>query len=111
MGASLSTVRASTARAKSSPREAVQVAATGRSFRARHDVEMITLGEEWARVRAGVERRGRAGEIDIALRREEGTEPPRASREIRVNGVPVRRGDLFWHPPLVLAPPRDPQGG
>lgn len=95
------------AQGKSSLLEAVQVAATGRSFRARHDVEMITLGEEWARVRAGVERLGRAGEIDIALRREEGVEPPRASREIRVNGVSVRRGDLFGHLLCVLAAPDD----
>jgi len=95
------------AQGKSSLLEAVQVAATGRSFRARHDVEMIALGEEWARVRAGVERGGRAEEIDVALRREEDGDPPRAVREIRVNGIPVRRGELFGHLRCVLAAPDD----
>jgi len=95
------------AQGKSSLLEAVQVAATGRSFRARHDAEMIALGEEWARVRAAVERGDRVEEIDVALRREEGGALPRAGREMRVNGVPVRRGELFGHLRCVLAAPDD----
>lgn len=95
------------AQGKSSLLEAVQVAATARSFRARHDAEMIMLGEAWARVRAGVDRGGRAEEVDVALRREEGEPPARAAREIRVNGVALRRGDLFGRLLCVLAAPDD----
>jgi DNA replication and repair protein RecF len=97
------------AQGKSSLLEAVQLAATGRSFRARQDGEMIAFGQEWARVRAGVERRGRIEEIDVVLRREDGG-PPGArtpGREIRINGMPVRRGDLFGHLLCVLAGPDD----
>lgn len=95
------------AQGKSSLLEAVQVAATGRSPRARHDAEMIMLGEPWARVRAGVDRGGRAEEIDVALRREDAAGMGRAGREIRVNGAPVRRGELFGRLRCVLAAPED----
>lgn len=95
------------AQGKSSLLEAVLVAATGRSPRARPDVEMVTLGAEWARVRAVVERGGRAEEIDLVLRCEETAQPTRAIREIRVNGVPVRRGELFGHLLCVMAAPDD----
>lgn len=95
------------AQGKSSLLEAVQVAATGRSFRARHDAEMIMLGEPWARVRAGVDRGSRAEGIDVVLRREDTGGMPRAAREIRVNGVPVRRGELFGRLLCVLAAPDD----
>ncbi|MDQ7842721.1 MAG: DNA replication/repair protein RecF [Armatimonadota bacterium] len=95
------------AQGKSALLEAVQVAATGRSFRARQDLEMIAFGGEWARVRAGVERGGRLEEIDIVLRREDGAGAPRVTRELRINGVSVRRGELFGHLRCVLAAPDD----
>lgn len=95
------------AQGKSSLLEATYLAATGRSPRARYDAEMIALGEPWARVRVVVERVGRVTELDTVLRREEATEPPRAIREIRVNGMPVRRGELFGHLLAVLAAPDD----
>jgi len=95
------------AQGKSALLEAVQVTVTGRSFRARQDLEMIAFGAEWARVRAAVERRDRGEEIDIVLRREDGGGLPRVVREMRVNGVPVRRGELFGHLRCVLAAPDD----
>lgn len=95
------------AQGKSSLLEAVQVAATARSPRARHDGEMIALGADWARVRAAVHRSGRAEEIDVAYRREDPATGGRVGREIRVNGVPTRRGELFGHLHSVLAGPND----
>lgn len=95
------------AQGKSSLLEAAHVAATGRSPRARHDVEMVALGEEWARVRAVVERGARTGEIDVVLRRDAAAESVRATRETRVNGVPVRRGEIFGHLLTVFAAPDD----
>jgi len=95
------------AQGKSSLLEAVQVAATARSPRARHDAEMITLGADWARVRAAVERGGRDEEIDVAFRREDPATGGRVGRKIRVNGVPTRRAELFGHLLSVLAGPND----
>lgn len=95
------------AQGKSALLEAVQVLSTGRSFRALRDAEMIALGEEWARVRAAVGRGKRSEEIDAAFRREEPGESGRVTREIRVNGVPVRRGELFGHLLTVMASSED----
>lgn len=95
------------AQGKSSLLEAVQVAATARSPRARHDAEMIALGADWARVRAALLRGGRGEEIDVAYRREDPATGGRVGREIRVNGVPTRRGELFGHLHSVLASPND----
>lgn len=95
------------AQGKSSLLEAVAVAATARSPRAHHDAEMIAFGAEWARVRAAVERGGRVEEIDVAFRREDPASGGRVGREIRVNGVPTQRGELFGHLLSVLAGPND----
>lgn len=95
------------AQGKSSLLEAVHLAATGRSPRARHDVEMVTLGESWARVRAVLGRGERLTEIDYLVRRDESGEAQRAVREVRINGTPVRRGDIFGHLLCVLAGPDD----
>ncbi len=95
------------AQGKSSVLEAVLLAATGRSFRAQHDSELISLGTEWARVRAAVRRHDRAEEIDLGYRREGGGGQVRAAREIRVNGLAVRRGGLFGHLLAVMATPDD----
>ncbi|HWQ14649.1 MAG TPA: AAA family ATPase, partial [Roseiflexaceae bacterium] len=95
------------AQGKSSLLEAAQVAATARSFRARRDGEMIMHGEAWARVRALVERSGRREEISVALRREGDGERDRVARDLRVNGVSVRRAELFGRFLCVLAAPDD----
>jgi DNA replication and repair protein RecF len=95
------------AQGKSSLLEAAQVAATARSFRARRDAEMIMHGETWARVRVLVERGGRSEEIAVALRRDAAGDRDRVARELRVNGVAVRRGELFGRFLCVLAAPDD----
>jgi DNA replication and repair protein RecF len=94
------------AQGKSAVLEAIHVSATGRSFRTPHEAEMIALGAEWARLRSGVRRAERDEEIEVALRRDAGPES-RAVREIRVNGVTVRRGELFGHLCCVTAAPED----
>ncbi len=92
------------AQGKSNLLEAVSVAATGRSHRTVHDAELVRLGEEWARVRAGVCRRDRTVEVDVGVRREGAdAESDRVWKEMRVNGVPVRRGDLFGQIVVVAA--------
>jgi DNA replication and repair protein RecF len=94
------------AQGKSAVLEAIYVSATGRSFRTAHEVEMVALGAEWARLRSTVQRADREEEIEVTLRRDAGLES-RAVREIRVNGVAVRRGDLFGHLCCVTAAPED----
>lgn len=95
------------AQGKSSLLEAVQVAATARSYRARRDDELISFGAEWARVRAETDRTGRSEQIDIAFRREQGIPAGHPTRVIRINGVPTLRGELFGHLYNVLAGPND----
>ena len=94
------------AQGKSAVLEAMYLSATGRSFRTPHEIEMVTVGAEWARVRSVVQRADRDEEIEVTLRRDGGS-GPRAIREIRVNGVPVRRGELFGHLCCVTAAPED----
>ncbi len=94
------------AQGKSSLLEAIQVTATGRSLRTQHEGETIALGEDWARLRSAVRRAQREEEIEVTLRRE-ATAEARATREIRINGVPVRPGELFGHLLCVAASPGD----
>ncbi|MGH2348785.1 MAG: DNA replication/repair protein RecF [bacterium] len=96
------------AEGKSTLLEAVQLAATGRSHRSRADLELIRWGETWARVRVQTARAARDEEIDVGLRSNlAGTSPGHAVKEFRVNGVPVRRGDVFGHLLAVTASPID----
>ena len=96
------------AQGKSTVLEAVELAATGRSQRATRDTELVTWGEAWARVYAAGRRADRAEEIDLAFRQDASTPQGEAAwKEIRINGVPVRRGELFGHLLCVTAGPAD----
>lgn len=96
------------AQGKSTLLEAVQVAAVGRSQRSTRDHELIRWGDTWARVRAQTQRRDREADIDVSLRTDIAPTPAgRAVKEFRVNGVPVRRGDVFGHLLVVTASPGD----
>lgn len=92
------------AQGKSSILEAVEIAATGRSHRAARDTDLLHFGESWARVHAAARRQDRDVEVDILWRTEM---PAVGAKEIRVNGVPVRRGDLFGHVLIVASTPHD----
>ncbi len=96
------------AQGKSTVLEAIELVATGRSHRAGREVELITMGESWARVHATSRRVDRDEDVDLAFR-QDASAPlgGRAWREIRVNGVPVRRGELFGHLLCVVAGPAD----
>lgn len=96
------------AQGKSTLLEAVQLAATGRSHRSSRDLELIRWGDAWARVRVQTTRAVRDEEIDIGLRSNlAGTAAGHAVKEFRVNGVPVRRGDVFGHLLAVTVCPLD----
>lgn len=107
-GPGLTVLVGANAQGKSSLLEAVELAATGRSHRAQRDAELITLGESWARVHAAAERADREVDIDVALRADASAlQPGRLWREMRLNGVPVRRGEVFGHLLCVMATPHD----
>lgn len=107
-GQGLTVLVGANAQGKSSLLEAVEVAATGRSHRAQRDGDLITLGESWARVHAAAARADRDVEIDVALRADASApQPGRLWREVRLNGVPVRRGEIFGHLLCVVATPHD----
>src|SRR3989442_1842945 len=99
------------AQGKSTVLEAVELAATGRSRRAAQEAELITLGESWARVYARSRRADRDEDVDLAFRQDASAPLVHHTwREIRVNGVPVRRGALFGHVLCVPAGPHGPGG-
>ncbi len=94
------------AQGKSNLLEAVGVAATGRSHRTVHDLELIRIGAAWARVRAVVCRKDRTVELDIGFRTDGASaEHAHVWKELRVNGVPTRRGDLFGQLVVVAVSP------
>jgi DNA replication and repair protein RecF len=96
------------AQGKSTILEAAELAATGRSRRAGHDAEVVMIGESWARVHAAARRANRDEEVDLAFRLDASAPGPgRVWREIRINGIPVRRGELFGHLLGVVAGPDD----
>lgn len=96
------------AQGKSTILEAVELAATGRSQRATRETQLIAWGETWARVHAAGRRGEREEEVDLAFRQDASTPGVEdVWREIRINGVPVRRGELFGHLLCVAAGPAD----
>jgi len=118
----LNVVFGANAQGKSSLLEAVELASTGRSRRAARETELITLGEAWAHVHAETGRADRREQVDLAFRRDAsapiGAAPDAGSpgaplssdrvwREIRLNGVAVRRGALFGHLLCVVSDPYD----
>ncbi len=107
-GSGLNIFVGTNAQGKSSLLEAVELAATGRSHRALREAELITLGETWARVHAAASRADRSEEIDLAFRQDASAPGPgRVWREVRVNGIAVRRGALFGHLLCVASSPHD----
>lgn len=94
------------AQGKSTLLEAVQVAASGRSFRTQHDADLICFGQEFARTVVAGRRGERDVEVDVVVRRD-GPDPTRVDKELRVNGVPVRRGDVFGQVLCVTITPHD----
>lgn len=105
-GPDLTVLIGSNAQGKSTLLEAVQVAASGRSFRTQHDADLICFGQDFARVVVAGRRGERDVEVDVVVRRD-GPDPARVDKELRVNGVPVRRGDIFGQVLCVAVTPDD----
>lgn len=107
-GPSLNVFVGANAQGKSALLEAVELTATGRSHRAQRAAELITLGESWTRVQASAARADREVDVVVALRQDvSAVQAGRLWRELRLNGVPVRRGELFGHLLCVIATPHD----
>lgn len=96
------------AQGKTSLLEAVELTALGRSSRVMREAELITLGEDWARVHVAAARGERTDDIDFVLRYELAAPTPgRVWREIRINGVPVRPAALWGRLLCVASSPQD----
>lgn len=80
--------------------EGVDLAATGRSHRALREQEVVRLGSEWAVVRAHFESAGRAYTSEVRVARA-------GLKQIRLDGVPARRGELLGRVVLVASGPED----
>lgn len=78
--------------------EAVQLACSGKSFRALRDAEMIAKGSGWARLLAVLEQNSGQYEIEVFLRPGE--------KRIKKNGKPVSLPPLGW-PGVVVFTPQD----
>lgn len=87
---------------KSNLLEAVYVVATGRSHRTIHEGEAIRYGQEAARVRAQILRRGREEELETTI-----LQQARTTVQMKVNGAPTPRGSVLGRLPVVIATPWD----
>ncbi|MCL6554551.1 MAG: DNA replication and repair protein RecF, partial [Firmicutes bacterium] len=88
---------------KSNLLEAVYLVATGRSHRTAREADVVRWGEDAARVRAQVSRKGREDELEITLVRE----GDRCVTQMRVNGAVSSRGAVLGRLPVVMASPWD----
>lgn len=93
---------------KSNIIEAFNLLATGKSFRADKDVEMIRFGEEIARVKGEVVSTDREKtELEIVLTSGEVEDKKTPLKKFLVNGVSRRRNDFISHLAAVLFSPSD----
>ena len=87
--------------------EAVFLLATGRSFRAAKEEQMIRNGSELARVKAVVERRGGREELEVVLTRGEVGGERVARKRYLVDGVGKRRREFLGRLMAVVFRPED----
>lgn len=82
--------------------EALDLVVTGRTHRARREVEVIRFGADWAVVRAGLYRASREHRAEVRVERA-------GLKHIRVDGVPTSRAGLLGRAVLVWSGPEDTQ--
>jgi len=82
--------------------EAVDLAATGRTHRARREAEVVRFGADWAVVRAGFHGRGREHRCEVRVE-------CNGLKHLRVDGVPTSRAGLLGRAVLVWSGPEDTQ--
>lgn len=82
--------------------EALDLVATGRTHRARREVEVIRFGADWAVVRASFYKGSREHRAEIRIERT-------GLKHIRVDGAPTSRAGLLGRAVLVSSGPEDTQ--
>ncbi len=82
--------------------EALDMAATGRSHRARRDAEVVRRGADWAVVRAVFHAGGREHRSEVRVDRS-------GLKHLRADGVPTGRAGLLGRAVLVWSGPEDTQ--
>lgn len=93
---------------KSNLIESIFLLATGKSFRADKDDQLIKFSEEIARVKGIVANiRGEETELEVVLTIGEVGGRKTQSKKFLVNGVPRRRSDFAGNLPAVLFSPQD----
>jgi DNA replication and repair protein RecF len=80
--------------------EAIDLAATGRTHRARRETEVVRFGADWALVRAAFHGRGREHRCEVRVERQ-------GLKHLRVDGVPTSRVGLLGRAVLVWSGPED----
>lgn len=83
--------------------EAIYLLATGKSFRAEKDLELIQFEKELARVKAKVDET----ELEVVLTKGEVAGVPSQIKKYLVNGVPKRRVDFVGNIRAILFSPVD----
>lgn len=87
--------------------EAIYLLATGKSFRAQIEEEMISYGKELARVKAEVESEGEKEELEILLTSGQVGKRKKVKKQYLINGVRKRMLDFIGHFNCVLFGPED----
>jgi len=82
--------------------EAVDLVTTGRSHRARREVEVVQFGADWAVVRAALVRAGREHRHEVRVERA-------GLKHLRADGVPASRADFLGRTVVVWSGPEDTQ--
>lgn len=87
--------------------EAIYLLATGKSFRAQLDEEMISYGKELARIKAEVESEEGVEELEILLTRGQVGNQRTTKKQYLINGVKKRQVDFIGYLNCVLFGPED----
>lgn len=93
---------------KSNLIEAIFLLATGKSFKAEKDTQMISFGESLGRVKGLIMSNGEKDTLEVVISEAAGNVVTRSyAKRFLVNGVPKRRVDFAGHLPTLLFVPSD----
>ncbi|MFN3285367.1 MAG: DNA replication/repair protein RecF [bacterium] len=82
--------------------EALDMAVTGRSHRARREVEVVQFGADWALVRAALQGAGREHRLEVRVDRT-------GLKHLRADGVPTSRSGFLGRAVTLWSGPEDTQ--
>lgn len=98
----------SNASGKSNLMEAIFLLATGKSFKAEKDIQMISFGHTLGRVKGQLMENGQKDQLEVIVAEKTGELSGRSySKRFLVNGVPKRRVDFAGLLPSLLFVPSD----